>query len=224
MLPGTFWLKVAWSPPGWRRPKTLALAASEPDLSQRLPVKREPTKVPRGWHSRNRRSFMAGRMSKFRQPPCDRSKGPNRPAPVRPTPRLSQPWRDRDPPRFIPVPIPAWGVRRGDAQPVRTSHGAGVRGLRRDPCRVNGAEDHVHLLVLHPPKVALSHLVNSLRGCLVAATAAGLRRPDQPGGDAWQVLVPVVLRRIMWRPATAHCQGLHRRPETTPLGKASSLP
>src|ERR1035437_8342418 len=53
MLPGTFWLKVAWSPPDWRRPKTLALAASEPDLSQRLPVKREPTKVPRGWHGRN---------------------------------------------------------------------------------------------------------------------------------------------------------------------------
>ena len=28
-------------------------AASEPDLSQRLPVKREPTKVPREWHGRN---------------------------------------------------------------------------------------------------------------------------------------------------------------------------
>ncbi len=38
-------------------------AASEPDLSQRLPVKREPTKVPRERHGRNRRSFMAGRMS-----------------------------------------------------------------------------------------------------------------------------------------------------------------
>ena len=28
----------------------------------------------------------------------------------------------------------------------------------------NGAEDHVHLLVQYPPKVALSHLVNSLKG------------------------------------------------------------
>ena len=28
----------------------------------------------------------------------------------------------------------------------------------------NGEEDHVHLLVRYPPKVALSHLVNSLKG------------------------------------------------------------
>jgi len=28
----------------------------------------------------------------------------------------------------------------------------------------NGAEDHVHLLAAYPPKVALSHLVNSLKG------------------------------------------------------------
>jgi putative transposase len=29
---------------------------------------------------------------------------------------------------------------------------------------LNGAEDHVHLLVQYPPKVAISHLVNSLKG------------------------------------------------------------
>jgi putative transposase len=28
----------------------------------------------------------------------------------------------------------------------------------------NGAEDHIHLLAAYPPKVALSHLVNSLKG------------------------------------------------------------
>jgi len=28
----------------------------------------------------------------------------------------------------------------------------------------NGAQDHVHLLAAYPPKVALSHLVNSLKG------------------------------------------------------------
>ena len=28
----------------------------------------------------------------------------------------------------------------------------------------NGEEDHVHLLVQYPPKAALSHLVNSLKG------------------------------------------------------------
>ena len=30
--------------------------------------------------------------------------------------------------------------------------------------RVNGTEDHGHLLVQYPPKVAISHLVNSLEG------------------------------------------------------------
>ena len=29
---------------------------------------------------------------------------------------------------------------------------------------INGEEDHVHLLVAYPPTVALSHLVNSLKG------------------------------------------------------------
>jgi len=29
---------------------------------------------------------------------------------------------------------------------------------------LNGEEDHVHLLVQYPPKVAFSHLVNSLKG------------------------------------------------------------
>jgi putative transposase len=28
----------------------------------------------------------------------------------------------------------------------------------------NGAEDHIHLLAAYPPKVELSHLVNSLKG------------------------------------------------------------
>jgi putative transposase len=30
--------------------------------------------------------------------------------------------------------------------------------------KFNGEEDHVHLLVQYPPKVALSHRVNSLKG------------------------------------------------------------
>jgi putative transposase len=32
------------------------------------------------------------------------------------------------------------------------------------PAEFNGEEDHVHLLVQYPPKVAPSHLVNSLKG------------------------------------------------------------
>jgi hypothetical protein len=51
--PGTSWLNVERSPPGWRRPETLVEAASEADLSQRLPVKPEPAEVPRERHGRN---------------------------------------------------------------------------------------------------------------------------------------------------------------------------
>jgi len=48
------------------------------------------------------------------------------------------------------------------------------------------------------------------QGCLVEVTAAGLGRPDQPGRDAQPVLVPVVLRRILWWPAAQPRSGLHR--------------
>lgn len=43
------------------------------------------------------------------------------------------------------------------ARNVRTDFGA-------DLTEFNGDEDHVHLLVHYPPKVALSSLVNSLKG------------------------------------------------------------
>ena len=62
----------------------------------------------------------------------------------------------------------------------------------------NGAQDHVHLLAAYPPKVALSHLVNNLKGV-------------SPAG-------PTGLR------SAVHSQGLHHQPETTRLGKVSSLP
>jgi putative transposase len=60
--------------------------------------------------------------------------------------------------------VPPWRVQHADAQPVRTSHGAGVYGLRATLAEFNGEADHAHLLVQYPPKVALSHLVNSLKG------------------------------------------------------------
>lgn len=40
----------------------------------------------------------------------------------------------------------------------------------------NGERDHVHLLVNYPPKVALSHLVNSLKG-----VSSRLLRKEFPG-------------------------------------------
>jgi len=39
----------------------------------------------------------------------------------------------------------------------------------------NGEDDHVHLLVSYPPKVALSRLVNSLKGVSARHLRAGYR-------------------------------------------------
>jgi len=81
----------------------------------------------------------------------------------------------------------------------------------------NGEVDHVHLLAAYPPKVALSHLVNSLKG-----VSSRRLRQDFVGrinraamrGRFW---FPVILRRVMRWPATVHGQGLHHQPETTRL-------
>ena len=89
----------------------------------------------------------------------------------------------------------------------------------------NGAEDHVHLLVHYPPSVAISRLVNSLKGVSSRAAARGERRADQPGRGARPLLVPVLLRRIVRRGATRDRRELHRRPAETPrLARASSRP
>ena len=88
----------------------------------------------------------------------------------------------------------------------------------------NGEQDHVHLLAAYSPKVSLSHLVKSLNG-----VSSRRLRQDFVGrinraamrGRFW---FPVILRRVMRWPATVHGQGLHHQPETTRLGKVSSLP
>ncbi|GGO73265.1 IS200/IS605 family transposase [Nonomuraea cavernae] len=57
-----------------------------------------------------------------------------------------------------------------------------------EPAEFNGEEDHVHLLVHYPPKVALSTLVNSIKG-----VSAQLLRKEYPadirkylwGGHFW---------------------------------------
>jgi len=48
---------------------------------------------------------------------------------------------------------------------------------------MNGEDDHVHLLVAYPPKVALSTLVNSLKG----VSARMIRKADFPDvrGKLW---------------------------------------
>ncbi len=96
--------------------------------------------------------------------------------------------------------------------------------IMRDVCESFGAElrefngegDHVHLLVHYPPKVALSKLVNCLKG----VSSRYLRRSTPAGSTgsiSTAVLVPVLLRRVLrWRTAE-HRQGVHREPEAPRL-------
>jgi len=55
----------------------------------------------------------------------------------------------------------------------------------------NAAEDHVHLLVQYPPQVALSHLVNSLKG-----VSSRRLRQDFVGR-----INPAAIRGRIWTPS-----------------------
>ena len=62
----------------------------------------------------------------------------------------------------------------------------------------NGEDDHVHLLVEYPPKVAVSHLVNSLKG--VSSRRLRQDRPEVSGR---------YYRGVLWSPSyfAASCGG-----------------
>lgn len=55
---------------------------------------------------------------------------------------------------------------------------------------MDGEDDHVHLLVEYPPKVAVSHLVNSLKG--VSSRLLRKERPD---------LEPRYWQSTLWSPS-----------------------
>jgi hypothetical protein len=58
----------------------------------------------------------------------------------------------------------------------------------------DGEDDHVHLLVNYPPKVALSALVNSLKG--VSTHDPQEELPERaPQAVGWRAMVAVLLRR-----------------------------
>ncbi len=63
---------------------------------------------------------------------------------------------------------------------------------------MDGEDDHVHLLVEYPPKVAVSHLVNSLKG--VSSRLLRKERPDIRG-RTW--------KGVLWSPSyfAASCGG-----------------
>jgi len=62
----------------------------------------------------------------------------------------------------------------------------------------NGEDDHVHLLVEYPPKVALSHLVNSLKG--VSSRRLRHQHPD---------IAARYYQGVLWSPSycAASCGG-----------------
>ncbi|MFE2421139.1 IS200/IS605 family transposase [Streptomyces hokutonensis] len=98
--------------------------------------------------------------------PAPRPPGRCRPALRPPCPRPTRrAWRTR--------PVRGSGRRRG------------VRGWRSqsfgaEPAEFNGEGDHTHLLAHYPPKIALSKLVNSLKGvssrCLRAEYTGRINR------------------------------------------------
>jgi putative transposase len=63
---------------------------------------------------------------------------------------------------------------------------------------LNGEPNHVHLLVEYPPHIAISRLVNSLKG-----VSSRLLRKEFPG------LSPHYYRRVLWSPSyfVASCGG-----------------
>jgi putative transposase len=80
----------------------------------------------------------------------------------------------------------------------------------------NGETDHVHLLVHYPPKVALSGLVNSLKGVSsrrLRAEYTGRVNRAIMHGRFWS---PSYFAGSRWSPA-ASGRGLHRAAEATGL-------
>jgi putative transposase len=75
--------------------------------------------------------------------------------------------------------VPRYRRRIFDSDALERLHSAFrivCADFETDLAEFNGAGDHVHLLVRYPPKVALSHLVNSLKG--VSARRLRQDRPD----------------------------------------------
>jgi hypothetical protein len=60
--------------------------------------------------------------------------------------------------------VPAWGTHRPDPHRCEEIMAAVCADFGAELRDFNGEDDHVHLLVHYPPSVAVSKLVNSLKG------------------------------------------------------------
>ncbi len=78
----------------------------------------------------------------------------------------------------------------------------------------NGEADHVHLLVAYPPTLAISILVQRLKGRTAYACAANSPAPVSCP-HARTPLVAVLLRRLLRRCPTVDHQAVHRRTSPT---------
>ncbi|GAA1455041.1 hypothetical protein GCM10009602_68030 [Nocardiopsis tropica] len=87
-------------------------------------------------------------------------------------------------------------------------------GFETELVEFNGEGDRVHLLVGLPPKVAVSKLVNSLKGGVLASDGPGVLRAGVPLLASRTPVVGVVLRRVGGRRADQCPASVHRGPET----------
>jgi putative transposase len=99
-----------------------------------------------------------------------------------------------------------------------------LRGIFADVCsgahatlvEMDGEDDHVHLLVEYPPKVAVSSLVNSLRGCFQSLAAPAAPRHPQALLERHGLLAQL-LRFLLRRSAHQHRALIHTAAEDAEL-------
>ncbi|MGW5093335.1 IS200/IS605 family transposase [Streptomyces nodosus] len=65
----------------------------------------------------------------------------------------------------------------------------------------NGERDHVHLLVHYPPKVAVSKLVNSLKGVSARRIRLGGTSRPMAGGEFTGQINPALMHGPRWSPS-----------------------
>ncbi|GAB2449591.1 IS200/IS605 family transposase [Streptomyces incanus] len=75
--------------------------------------------------------------------------------------------------------------------------------------KFNGGRDHVHLLINYPPKVAVSKLVNSLKGVSARRIRLGTPPGRRPGGKFTGRINRAIMHGHLWSPSyfSASCGG-----------------
>ena len=86
----------------------------------------------------------------------------------------------------------------------------------------NGEDDHVHLLVEYPPKVAISKLVNSLKG--VSSRCLRALHPEVVQRYYQGVLVLKLFCCLLWWSTFVHHSAVRGKPTTPPVSAMHSMP